>query len=627
MTNRLRRKIRVRHRSLAFLVLLLTLGARARAATTTYAATTTGPYKSTDGGVTWQSVKVTVSNSLLQGLANVSAIAVDPANPAKVYFLGSVTGVSAFFKSTDGGQTWSAVLMPGVSGNPSPGATLLCIDPVVTNDLYLKAGSQLLRSTDSGATWTGAPGLSAIAGLGGVIGIAIDPNTSGVVYATSSGGGIHKSTDFGSTWTSFKFSFSPTLGGIFVDPANSQRLYVARRFGQGCLDQNRVFIDCGLFKSVDAGLTWQIVPIPGTTTSVAFDRTTGDIYAGASQPGNVETVIKSSDQGITWTPLVKGAGGTNDGPFVLADPGAAGNVYSLGDTGAFGGSLQKTTDSGATWKKVTVPPYCSGTAVTCPSGTSITPSVAGLAYVFAAPPPPPAVSVTGTVSAASLQPGPVAAESIVIATGSHIATGTATADIDQPPMMLAGTTVNVTDSAGVTRQAVLFSVSATQVMYQIPPGTAAGPANVTITAGDGVTGTVQVQIAAVAPGVYTLNSAGLVKAFVIRVSNGNQFVEDVYEIDPTGAVIARPITISNGDQVYLIAYGTGFRAAGSGGVAVTIGADSPPVLYAGPQGEAVGVDQFNILIPPDLAAGGQQVVPIVLTAGGQTANTVNVTVQ
>jgi uncharacterized protein (TIGR03437 family) len=60
---------------------------------------------------------------------------------------------------------------------------------------------------------------------------------------------------------------------------------------------------------------------------------------------------------------------------------------------------------------------------------------------------------------------------------------------------------------------------------------------------------------------------------------------------------------------------------------VTIGADSPPVLYAGPQGVAVGVDQFNILIPPDLVAGSPKVVPIVLNAGGQAANTVNVMVQ
>src|ERR1700682_4114482 len=112
----------------------------------------------------------------------------------------------------------------------------LCIDPVATNHLYIEADNKLLRSTDSGATWTDTPVLSNIARIAGVIGIAIDPNTSGVVYATSSGGGISKSTDFGSTWTSFKFSFSSTLGGIFVDPANSQRLYVARRFGQGCLN-------------------------------------------------------------------------------------------------------------------------------------------------------------------------------------------------------------------------------------------------------------------------------------------------------------------------------------------------------------------------------------------------------
>ena len=149
----------------------------------------------------------------------------------------------------------------------------------------------------------------------------------------------------------------------------------------------------------------------------------------------------------------------------------------------------------------------------------------------------------------------------------------------------------------------------------------------TITSGDGVISSGQVQVVAVSPGVYTLNAAGLVKALVLRVSNGNQIVEDVYDIDPTGAVIARPITISNGDQVSLIAYGTGFRAAGTSGVNVTVGADSPPVLYAGPQGVAVGVDQFTIVIPPDLATGGPQVLLIVLTAGGQTANTVNVMVQ
>jgi len=213
----------------------------------------------------------------------------------------------------------------------------------------------------------------------------------------------------------------------------------------------------------------------------------------------------------------------------------------------------------------------------------------------------------------------------VTATGSRLATATATADYDQPPTTLAGTTVNVTDSAGVTRPAALFSVSPTQVTYQIPPGTAAGAATVTITAGDGVAATTQVQIAAVAPGIYTLNSAGLARAYALRLSNGNLFVEDVFDIDATGAVIARPITISNGDQVTLIVYGTGFRAGAD--FSATAGGISAPILYAGPQRVQPGLDQFNLLIPPELGNGTAQVVQIVLTAAGQTANAVNVMVQ
>jgi hypothetical protein len=85
-------------------LLLLAPAGAAHAATTTWAATTVGPYKSTDGGVTWQPVKVTVSNGLLQGIPGMAAIAVDPLNPSNIYFLSAVTRTSAFYKSTDAGR-------------------------------------------------------------------------------------------------------------------------------------------------------------------------------------------------------------------------------------------------------------------------------------------------------------------------------------------------------------------------------------------------------------------------------------------------------------------------------------------------------------------------------------------
>jgi uncharacterized protein (TIGR03437 family) len=58
---------------------------------------------------------------------------------------------------------------------------------------------------------------------------------------------------------------------------------------------------------------------------------------------------------------------------------------------------------------------------------------------------------------------------------------------------------------------------------------------------------------------------------------------------------------------------------------VTIGGLDATVLYAGPQGIYPGVDQVNVVIPQSLAGGGN--VPVVLSIGGVTSNTVNVTIQ
>jgi hypothetical protein len=106
---------------------------------------------------------------------------------------------------------------------------------------------------------------------------------------------------------------------------------------------------------------------------------------------------------------------------------------------------------------------------------------------------------------------------------------------------------------------------------------------VTITAGDGVGAKIQLQIAAVAPGLYSVNSAGLGKGYAVRLSAGNLMIEDLFDIDATGAMVARPITVSDGNQVILILYGTGFRAAG-GDFSATIGGVNTPVLCGGPQG-------------------------------------------
>ncbi len=220
---------------------------------------------------------------------------------------------------------------------------------------------------------------------------------------------------------------------------------------------------------------------------------------------------------------------------------------------------------------------------------------------------------------------PFAAQSIVSAYGSNLSIGTAPATVLPLPTNLDGTTVTITDSAGASRLAPLFCVSPTQVNYEIPQGTAAGTATVTVKNQNGTTQTAQIQIGNASPGLFELNSSGLVAASVLPVVSGKaQNLLPVYQLSGSN-VGALPVDLGpSTEQVYLEMYGTGIRNATN--VTATVGGLSVPVLFSGAAPGYAGEDQVNIGPLPRSVA-GKGVVNIVLTAGGQTANTVNVSIK
>jgi uncharacterized protein (TIGR03437 family) len=180
--------------------------------------------------------------------------------------------------------------------------------------------------------------------------------------------------------------------------------------------------------------------------------------------------------------------------------------------------------------------------------------------------------------------------------------------------------VSLKDSAGVVYQAAVLYNSPTQINFEIPASVSLGAATVSIG-----TQTAAVQIGAVAPGLFTLNSAGLAAAYVVRVDPGNvQTVEPIFSTQ-NGSNVAVPLSLSPaGDQFYLILFGTGIRGAGSK-VSVTLNGINAAVAYAGPQGASGGLDQVDVLLPAQLAGSGT--VKVVLTAGPVAANVVNFVVQ
>ena len=185
------------------------------------------------------------------------------------------------------------------------------------------------------------------------------------------------------------------------------------------------------------------------------------------------------------------------------------------------------------------------------------------------------LAALAVVSAVTFLPGPLAPESLATAFGSNL-----------------GDTVVVTDSAGVARDATVLYSSASQVNFEVPAGTALGPATVTV--GESSAG---VTIQAVAPAIYS--------GQYVLLGFGN---------------------FSGGSSpVAILLLGTGIRGRSSlANVSCVVnGIVNVPVLGAGPaQG---GLDEVIISPPAYLYGAGPLTIVVTVDSQASNAATINVT--
>ncbi len=347
--------------------------------------------------------------------------------------------------------------------------------------------------------------------------------------------------------------------------------------------------------------------------------------------GNNGVILKTTNGGGAWTRQTSSVtANLRDVFFVDANRG-----WAVGD----GGLILASNDGGAAWTREQ-----SGVTANL-RGVFFVNATTGFAVGDNGAILRRGVSTVGSlasVSAASFLGAELAVESIVAAFGQNLATTTQVAPGVPLPTDLAGTTVKVRDSAGVTRlagvlnvasverPAGLFFVAPTQVNYQIPPGTAAGAATVTITSGASAVSTGTVNIANVAPGLFTANASGQgVAAAVVfrRRADGSESFEPVSRFDQAqGRFVAAPIDLGpETDQVFLILYGAGFRFRSSlAATAVAIGGVNSEVLFAGDAPGFVGLDQANVRLSRSLIGRGE--VDVVLRVDGKTANNVRIAI-
>jgi uncharacterized protein (TIGR03437 family) len=428
----------------------------------------------------------------------------------------------------------------------------------------------VFKSNDGGATWQAANDPHSAQQNINVL--AVDPLDAKMAYAGTLASGILRTRDGGGTWLALNGGLrSLDVRAIAVDPGNGNVLYAGLEKG-------------GVYKSVDAGASWQTASAgmdPGASIrSIVIDPTSSQVvYAADLSTG----VYRSDDGGKLWVQIAKGL--------------TMRAVKAL-TISADGGTLYAATEGGGVFRLDVRPD--AATAVSFASAASY---IAGAA---------------------------LAAESIAAGFGKGLAATTETAIVTPLPTSLSGVSVSVTDSAGIDRPAPLFFVSAGQINFQVPVGTAAGQATVRVLQQNQVVARGSANVDAVAPGLFTANAdgKGVPAALALRVApDGGQILVDVYRCG-TAAGSCAPVAIDLGaatDQVILELFGTGIRGRSAlTAVTATIGGQAAEVQYAGPQGGFAGLDQVNIRVPRSLAGRGD--VDVVLTVDGKTANTVTVRV-
>lgn len=260
-----------------------------------------------------------------------------------------------------------------------------------------------------------------------------------------------------------------------------------------------------------------------------------------------------------------------------------------------------------------------------PDNTTVFPQVMLVDYVRVYQPK------IASTSAASYTGSTVAVESISSVFGNNLAAVTQSGETNPLPTEIAGVSVKITDKSSTERFAPLFFVSPVQINFQIPPGTLPGAATVTITNPDGAVSLGTADIATVSPGLFAANSTGqgIAAALALRIKpNGSQNYEYAFQYDPVrNNFTAIPIDLGpESDEVILVLFGTGIRyRADLSSVTVKLGGSDAQTLFAGPQGDYIGLDQINVRLSRSLIGRGE--LDVVVSVNGLAANILKVNVK
>lgn len=256
-----------------------TLAVDPRTTDVIYAGTWYLPYKTSDGGRTWQSIK----NGIIDD-SDIFAIDIDPRNPDHVI----ASACSGIYETRNAGANWRKV-----QGIPSQSRRTRAIlqHPSQAGVVFAGTTEGFWRSTNGGESWmlTTSKQLE-------INSITVHPQTPNTIFIGTNNYGVMVSNDGGKT-------FAPTNGGysgrfanaIVPDREQAERIYASTI--------NTATGGGFFFVSNDGGMSWQPsmrnMPNRLITYSILQDERDGNlIYLGTNMG-----LYRSLDRGASWSPI------------------------------------------------------------------------------------------------------------------------------------------------------------------------------------------------------------------------------------------------------------------------------------------------------------------------------------
>jgi len=263
--------------------------------------------------------------SYAPGAAHVYTVEQAPSNGNTLY---AGTATAGLFKTTDNGASWNS-LTTDLMVN---GIRSIEIDPNNENIVFFESGGSVYKTSNGGSTWNVIGDAIFQSTAHSVNDMVAFPNSSSIYFICATDG-LWRTADGGNNWTKI-------LGGDWQElefqPGNANQVYAIKENGN----------HTEFYKSLDAGLTWNIKPtgwpgLAGSSGSTTFDAVnsgsgTGD-YTNFSNIGLGDATIPD----FTIELRIKSNGWSGD-PAIISNKNWG--------SGYWRGFVLAGNTNGSTWK-------------------------------------------------------------------------------------------------------------------------------------------------------------------------------------------------------------------------------------------------------------------------------------